>query len=177
MSSTNTGINYREKEFPMTDQDFQRIAKLAGQYTGIVLGEQKRDMVYGRIARRVRKLQLISFCSYLDYLEGNLKEELSNFINVITTNLTSFFRENHHFDYLYKNVLKEVKKRNSTNKKMRIWSAGCSTGMESYSIAMTLQKFGIPSDWDVKILATYLDSEVLAKTQAGIYSSTEVDGL
>ena len=177
MARTNTDINYREKEFPMTDQDFQRIAKLAGQYTGIVLGEQKRDMVYGRIARRVRKLQLVSFCSYLDYLEGNLKEELSNFINVITTNLTSFFRENHHFDYLLKTVLKEVKKKNGASKKVRIWSAGCSTGMEPYSIAMTLQKFGIPSDWDVKILATDLDSEVLAKATSAIYSSTEVDGL
>ena len=177
MARTNTDINYREKEFPMTDQDFQRIAKLAGQYTGIVLGEQKRDMVYGRIARRVRKLQLVSFCSYLDYLEGNLKEELSNFINVITTNLTSFFRENHHFDYLLKNVLPEIKLKNKASKRIRIWSAGCSSGQEPYSIAMTLHKFGMSAEWDVKLLATDLDSDVLAKARTAVYSSTDIDGL
>lgn len=161
----------------MTDKDFQRIAGLAGRYTGIVLGEQKRDMVYGRIARRVRKLQLDSFTKYLDFLEANLQEELSSFINVITTNLTSFFRENHHFDYLKKSLLTELKRKNSATKRIRIWSAGCSTGMEPYSIAMTLIKFGIASDWDVKILATDLDSDVLDKARAGVYSSTEVDGL
>ena len=177
MSSAKEAVNYREKEFPMTDKDFQRIADLAGRYTGIVLGEHKRDMVYGRIARRVRKLNLTSFTSYLDFLEMNLKQELSNFINVITTNLTSFFRENHHFEYLTKTVLPEVKRKNSTTKKLRVWSAGCSSGQEPYSIAMTLNKFGIPSDWDVKVLATDLDSEVLAKARAPVYSATDVDGL
>jgi len=161
----------------MTDKDFQRIAGLAGRYTGIVLGEQKRDMVYGRIARRVRKLKLDSFTRYLDFLEANIELELSDFINVITTNLTSFFRENHHFDYLQKTVLSEVKRKKSATKRIRIWSAGCSTGMEPYSIAMTLLKFGMASDWDVKILATDLDSDVLDKARTAVYSATEVDGL
>ena len=84
MPSAKAAVNYREKEFPMTDKDFQRIASLAGRYTGIVLGDHKRDMVYGRIARRVRKLNLSSFTAYLDYLEANTQQELSNFINVIT---------------------------------------------------------------------------------------------
>ena len=177
MSNTQTAVDYREKEFPMTSKDFERITDLAGRYTGIVLGEHKRDMVYGRIARRVRKLNLSSFTDYLDFLEANLQQELSNFINVITTNLTSFFRENHHFNYLYKTVLTELKRKNSASKRMRIWSAGCSTGMEPYSIAMTLIKFGMLSDWDVKILATDLDSEVLDKARAGVYSVNEIDGL
>jgi chemotaxis protein methyltransferase CheR len=177
MSNTKPAIDYREKEFPMTDNDFQRISDLAGRYTGIVLGIQKRDMVYGRIARRVRKLKLASFTLYLDFLEANIDKELSNFINVITTNLTSFFRENHHFEYLYKTVLKEIVRKNSESKRIRIWSAGCSTGMEPYSIAMTLLKYGGFSGWDVKLLATDLDSEVLEKARAGIYSSSEVDGL
>jgi chemotaxis protein methyltransferase CheR len=177
MSTTGLAIDHREKEFPMTDKDFQRIAGLAGRYTGIVLGEQKRDMVYGRIARRVRKLKLDSFTRYLDFLESNIEQELSDFINVITTNLTSFFRENHHFDYLQKTVLTEVKRKKSVTKRIRIWSAGCSTGMEPYSIAMTLLKFGMASDWDVKILATDLDSDVLDKARTAVYSSTEVDGL
>ena len=177
MSNTQTAVDYREKEFPMTSKDFERITDLAARYTGIVLGEHKRDMVYGRIARRVRKLNLSSFTDYLDFLEANLQQELSNFINVITTNLTSFFRENHHFNYLYKTVLTELKRKNSASKRMRIWSAGCSTGMEPYSIAMTLIKFGMLSDWDVKILATDLDSEVLDKARAGVYSVNEIDGL
>lgn len=170
-------VNYREKEFPMTDKDFQRIAELAGRYTGIVLGEHKRDMVYGRIARRVRKLNLDSFTRYLDFLEANPQQELSSFINVITTNLTSFFRENHHFDFLLQKVLPEIKRKNGQVKRMRIWSAGCSSGQEPYSIAMTLRKFALPSDWDIKVLATDLDSDVLAKAQAAIYSTSDVDGL
>lgn len=177
MPSAKSAVNYREKEFPMTDKDFQRIAGLAGQYTGIVLADHKRDMVYGRIARRVRKLNLTSFTSYLDFLEANLQKELSSFINVITTNLTSFFRENHHFDYLLKNVLPEIKRKNKVTKRMRIWSAGCSSGQEPYSIAMTLNKFGISAEWDVKVLATDLDSDVLAKARSAVYSSTDVDGL
>lgn len=177
MPSIKKAIDYGDKEFPMSDDDFSRIVKLAGRYTGIVLSDHKRDMVYGRIARRVRKLGLCSFTDYLNFLENNTEKELSNFINVITTNLTSFFREKHHFDYLLNTVLAEVKKKNSSTKRMRVWSAGCSSGQEPYSIAMTLKRFGIPTDWDVKILATDLDSDVLDKAKAAIYSSTDVDGL
>jgi chemotaxis protein methyltransferase CheR len=177
MSRDHVNTDYRNKEFPMTDKDFQRIAGLAGRYTGIVLGDHKRDMVYGRIARRVRKLNLFSFTHYLDYLEANTTQELSCFINVITTNLTSFFRENHHFDYLEKTVLPELRKKNATAKRLRIWSAGCSSGQEPYSIAMTLLKASMPGDWDIKILATDLDSDVLAKAKQAVYSIADVDGL
>jgi len=177
MSRDHVNTDYRNKEFPMTDKDFQRIAELAGRYTGIVLGDHKRDMVYGRIARRVRKLNLFSFTHYLDYLEANTTQELSCFINVITTNLTSFFRENHHFDYLEKTVLPELRKKNATAKRLRIWSAGCSSGQEPYSIAMTLLKASMPSDWDIKILATDLDSDVLAKAKQAVYSNADIDGL
>ena len=177
MSRDHVNTDYRNKEFPMTDKDFQRIAELAGRYTGIVLGDHKRDMVYGRIARRVRKLNLFSFTHYLDYLEANTTQELSCFINVITTNLTSFFREKHHFDYLEKTVLPELRKKNATAKRLRIWSAGCSSGQEPYSIAMTLLKASMPSDWDIKILATDLDSDVLAKAKQAVYSNADIDGL
>lgn len=166
-----------EKEFPMTNKDFNRIVSLAGKYTGIVLGEHKRDMVYGRIARLVRKNGMQTFSQYLDYLEQNPQCELSEFINAITTNLTSFFRENHHFEALEKQVLPEMKRKNSDNKRLRIWSAGCSTGPEPYSIAITLRRSAFPSDWDVKLLATDLDSNVLAKASSGIYPASEVDGL
>lgn len=177
MPTTHAAVDYREKEFPMTNKDFERIAELAGRYTGIVLGEHKRDMVYGRIARRVRKLNLMSFTLYLDFLEDNPQQELSSFINVITTNLTSFFRENHHFTFLEKTVLPEVRKKNSVAKRLRIWSAGCSSGQEPYSIAMVLSKFSISTDWDVKILATDLDSDVLEKASRAVYSNADIDGL
>lgn len=177
MSITHAVVDYREKEFPMTNKDFERIADLAGRYTGIVLGEHKRDMVYGRIARRVRKLNLMSFTHYLDFLEANPQQELSNFINVITTNLTSFFRENHHFGFLEKTALPEVRKKNSAAKRIRIWSAGCSSGQEPYSIAIVLNKLSISADWDVKILATDLDSDVLEKASNAVYSTADIDGL
>jgi len=166
-----------EKEFPMTNKDFKRIVSLASKYTGIVLGEHKRDMVYGRIARLVRKNRMQKFADYLDYLEANPDRELSEFINAITTNLTSFFRENHHFDVLEKQVFPELKRKNSDSKRLRIWSAGCSTGPEPYSIGITLKRSVFPSDWDVKLLATDLDSNVLAKAASGVYPSSEVDGL
>lgn len=177
MPSSTASINYGDKEFPMTDEDFKRIVHLSGRYTGIVLSDHKRDMVYGRIARRVRKLGLSTFSDYLNYLEQNTTAELSNFINVITTNLTSFFRENHHFEYLQSTVLPEIKRKNISTKRLRVWSAGCSSGQEPYSIAMTLRKYGIPSDWDTKILATDLDSDVLSKAKESVYSSTDIDGL
>lgn len=177
MANDSEKTDHRDKEFPMTDKDFQRISELAGRYTGIVLGDHKRDMVYGRIARRVRKLNLFSFIDYLDYLEANITQELSSFINVITTNLTSFFRENHHFEYLEKTVLPELREKNSTAKRIRIWSAGCSSGQEPYSIAMTLLKAPMPTGWDVKILATDLDSDVLIKAKNAVYSITDIDGL
>lgn len=161
----------------MTNKDFKRIVSLAGKYTGIVLGEHKRDMVYGRIARLVRKNRMQKFADYLDFLEANPERELSEFINAITTNLTSFFRENHHFEVLEKKVLPELKRKNSDSKRLRIWSAGCSTGPEPYSIAITLKRNAFPSDWDVKLLATDLDSNVLAKAASGVYPSSEVDGL
>lgn len=177
MANDSEKTDHRDKEFPMTDKDFQRISELAGRYTGIVLGDHKRDMVYGRIARRVRKLNLFSFTDYLDYLEANITQELSSFINVITTNLTSFFRENHHFDYLEKTVFPELRVKNSAAKRMRIWSAGCSSGQEPYSIAMTLLKTPMPSGWDIKILATDLDSDILTKAKNAVYSIQDIDGL
>lgn len=174
---TSAAAGQGDKEFLMTDQDFKRIVDLSGKYTGIVLGEHKKDMVYGRIARRIRKLAHSSFSQYLNFLEANPDQELSEFINAITTNLTSFFRENHHFKYLESDVLPGYRKKNATRKKLRVWSAGCSTGQEPYSIAITLKKFAFPTDWDVKVLATDLDSNVLDKAANGVYSGSDVDGL
>ncbi|MBH0056891.1 protein-glutamate O-methyltransferase CheR [Pseudoalteromonas sp. SWXJZ94C] len=164
------------KAFLFTDKDFKEIASLVYNACGIVLGEHKREMVYSRLARRIRELKLADFKTYLEYLKKHKDREFDAFINSITTNLTSFFRENHHFEFIKAQLAPTLLKANKQSKRIRIWSAGCSTGEEPYSLAMTLQEL-FPSDWDVKILATDLDSNVLTKAQNGIYTAANVNGL
>ena len=164
------------KEFLLTDQEFEHIANIVYDACGIVLGSHKREMVYSRLARRIRVHNFASFAEYLAYLEQNKKTEFSHFINAITTNLTSFFREPYHFDYLRETLIPHILEQNKASKRVRVWSAGCSTGEEPYSIAMTLSN-RFPSNWDVKILATDLDSNVLAKARQGEYSENAITGL
>ena len=169
----------REREFLFTDRDFNRIRQLVSQHTGISLSEAKRDMVYSRLARRLREVGMQDFGSYCALIDSPAGEtELLNFTNAITTNLTSFFREPHHFDYLQKTLLPELLKKNAHTRRLRIWSAGCSTGEEPYSLAIAIREV-VPetSDWDIKILATDLDSNVLAKGKSGIYDAERVSGL
>ncbi len=164
------------KEFLFTDDDFKKVSEKVYNSCGIVLGEHKREMVYSRLARRVRSLQLSNFKQYLEYLEAHHNQEFSDFINAITTNLTAFFREQHHFDYLQTQIFPKLLIANKDTRRVRIWSAGCSTGEEPYSLAMVLSGV-FPRDWDVKILATDLDSNVLAKAQSGTYTAANVNGL
>jgi chemotaxis protein methyltransferase CheR len=165
-------------DFVLTDAHFQRICALVHQHTGIALSDAKRQMVYGRLARRLRALKLSSFAHYVDLLESGDATELQEFSNAITTNLTSFFRESHHFDYLAQHVLPEVVERRATGGRLRIWSCACSTGEEPYSIAMVLREHqrqlaGI----DARILATDLDSNVLATGAAGVYGAERLQSL
>jgi len=164
------------KEFLFTDRDFKEIATLVYNACGIVLGEHKREMVYSRIARRIRERKLTDFRTYLAYLNSHKDQEFDAFINALTTNLTSFFRESHHFDYLKEQLVPALLVQNKDSRRVRIWSAGCSTGEEPYSLAMALHEL-FPSNWDVKILATDLDSNVLKKAHAGVYSAANVNGL
>lgn len=164
-----------EREFPMTDANFAIISDLAHNYTGIVLGPHKRDMVYGRLARRTRSLGLSNFDQYCGLISDPLSKEISFFINAITTNLTSFFRESHHFDYLRETVLPELKKKNLHSKRLRIWSAGSSTGEEPYSLSIVMNECMDMKQWDCKILATDLDSNVVAHGQQGVYDIARVD--
>lgn len=163
-----------DHEFEFTDVDFARIQGLVYSHAGISLSDAKRNLVYSRLARRLRRLNLTTFAAYTDYLQTHLDTELTDFLNAITTNLTSFFRENHHFETLRRLVLPELM-RNSARRRIRIWSAGCSTGEEPYSIAMTVKE-AVPesSGWDVKILATDLDTNVLQKARDGIYDEERV---
>ncbi len=167
-----------EREFHFTEKDFKHISRLVGERTGIVLSDAKRQMVYGRLSRRLRQLKLEKFSDYLELLTSGDEEELVNFTNAITTNLTAFFRENHHFEYLKKTVIPEVLKANARSKRIRIWSAGCSSGEEPYSIAMCVREL-VPKSagWDIKILATDLDSNMVQRGKEGIYTAERVEGL
>ncbi len=160
----------REREYQLSDGEFAEIRRLVREHTGISLADSKRELVYSRLVRRLRRLRLGTFREYLDVLARGEAAELEEFSNAITTNLTSFFREPHHFEFLAETVLPLLEKRNAATRRLRIWSAGCSTGEEPYSIAITLQEqMARFRGWDVRVLATDLDSQVLAHATAGRY--------
>jgi len=167
-----------DREFTFSTKDFDRVRSFILDETGITLSEGKKNMVYGRLSRRLRQTGLSSFSEYIDFASQDKSDEKVDFINAITTNLTSFFREEHHFEYLKNTVIPQLLKENARTKKIRIWSAGCSTGEEPYSIAMALYE-SIPNieNWDVKILATDLDTNVLAHGRTGIYDEERITGL
>jgi chemotaxis protein methyltransferase CheR len=168
----------RAREFAFGNEDFEALRKLVKEITGINLSDQKRELVYGRLARRLRALHLRTFAEYRNLLASDGGREIAELCNAITTNLTSFFRESHHFDYLREQVLQPLAANRAGQRRVRIWSAGCSTGEEAYSLAMTVvESFPDLRTWDVKILATDLDSDVLAKAQRGMYNADRVRGI
>lgn len=169
-------MQQKKREFEYTFEDFDFLRKLSNQHSGILVPDDKFDMFYSRLSRRIRTLGLADFKQYCQYLSDNHDLEFTDFINAVTTNLTAFFRENHHFEFLRGTVIPDLLKKNQHSKMIKVWSAGCSTGEEPYSIAMTLME-SVPSDWQIKILATDLDTEVLAKAASGVYSEDRIDGL
>ncbi|MFN2329045.1 MAG: protein-glutamate O-methyltransferase CheR [Chromatocurvus sp.] len=165
----------RDSEFQLTDSDFSFIKQFIAGQAGIELSEAKRNLVYSRLVRRLRVLKLPSFSAYCRYLDTGDEEELEHCVNALTTNLTSFFREAHHFDFLKRELLPALM-REKRNKELRVWSAGCSTGEEPYSIAMVLAE-NIPEDWTLRVLATDLDSSVVATGEAGQYTLERITGI
>jgi chemotaxis protein methyltransferase CheR len=164
-------------EFAFTAADFQTIARKVQDRTGIVLGATKRNLVYGRLGRRLRILGCDSFEAYLALLDGpDAETEHAAMINAITTNLTGFFREPHHFQTLGNEMLPELVRSPHHGRRLRIWSAGCSSGEEPYSIAMTVLK-ALPSqpEWDALILATDIDTNMIAAGRAGIYDAARAE--
>ena len=166
----------KAREFKFTVDDFNFLRKLSNDHSGIQVPDERFDMFYSRLSKRIRKLGLDDFKAYCQYLKDDPEAEFTNFINAITTNLTAFFREMHHFDYVRDVVIPEVLIRNKSSKQIRVWSAGCSTGEEPYSLAITLLE-NVPSDWDIKILATDLDTNVLQTASEGIYTEDRVSDL
>ncbi|MGB2831597.1 MAG: CheR family methyltransferase [Methylotenera sp.] len=159
------------REFDFTAQDFARVRKLIYQHAGISLSEAKTDMVYSRVGRRLRILGYATFKEYLDNLENiNSADEWEAFTNALTTNLTSFFREEHHFPILAEHLV-------SLKKPIRIWCSAASTGEEPYTIAMTAcEAFGTMKP-PVEIIATDIDTNVLATAARGVYPYERVSKL
>ena len=159
-------------DYELTDSQFHRIRALVREHTGIALSDAKRQLVYGRLSRRLRALKLDSFGEYIQLLEQGVAAELEEFTNAITTNLTSFFREPHHFEYLASDVLPQIVARDDGARRARIWCCAASTGEEPYSIGMVLREAAtLLSGFDIKVLATDLDSAVLATAASGIYNA------
>ncbi|WP_233993135.1 protein-glutamate O-methyltransferase CheR [Thiomicrorhabdus sp. Milos-T2] len=165
-----------EREFDFKDQDFGRVKTIVYDFAGIDLNDSKKNLVYNRLSKRIRFLNMQSFSEYLDFVDSQGEAEFVHLINAITTNLTFFFRENHHFDYLAKTVIPGLVESNSSSKKIRIWSAGCSTGEEPYSIAIVLKE-SMPPGWDAKVIATDLDSNVVNTGQMGVYKTDRLKGV
>lgn len=160
------------REFEFADRDFRRICDLIYQRVGISLAPAKRDMVYGRLSRRLRALGLRSFQDYLDQLESQGGDEWQAFTNALTTNLTAFFREPHHFEKLDA----ELRARTGQGT-LQLWSCAASTGEEPYSMAITAcEAFGTLKP-PVRILATDVDTQVLATASKGVYAIDRVSGL
>lgn len=170
MSST------RPREFQFTDEDFESIRKLMLERTGISLGRAKQPMVYSRLARRLRELGMDSFRAYTERLRQDVDGEFTELVAALSTNVTSFFREAHHFRYLRDEILPVLQARKRDP--IRIWSAGCSTGEEPYSIAMTLCEALSPTELrQAHLLATDISEAALDEARRAIYPMEEVRGL
>ena len=167
-------------KFELSDEEFEQFRRIIYRSTGIHLSKKKKTLVISRLSKRLRALNLADFSQYYRYLKENhnSSDELVHMINRITTNKTEFFRERSHFDFLREDLLPHmIKKADKSGiaRRLRIWSAGCSTGEEPYSIAMTIQEaFRGKQGWDIKILATDVDTEVLRKGITGVYSPNKV---
>jgi len=165
------------REFEFSDADFRSLAQYAYEQAGIALSDTKRNLVYSRLSRRLRALEMTSFREYRAYLAANASE-LESFINAISTNLTKFFREAHHFDHFRSHVAVPFVQaaHGKVGHRLRVWSAGCSTGEEPYSIAVVLKREIRDIDrHDVRILATDIDTEVIAKGARGEYPANSID--
>ena len=165
-----------DREFVLTDKDFQTLRELVNYHTGISLSDAKRELVYSRLTRRLRRLNMRTFTEYCDLLKDDASSnEIIQFTNAVTTNLTSFFREPHHFEFFGTQLLPELVATKTDAKRFRFWSAGCSTGEEPYTLAMCInENLSYYNNYDIKILATDLDSDVIDTGIRGIYHYDKV---
>jgi chemotaxis protein methyltransferase CheR len=169
MTHAGEAMSHASREFPFTAEHFRVISDRIYRFSGIRLPEAKREMVYARLARRLRSLGIGSFDDYIRFLELE-PAEWEHCTNALTTNVTSFYREEHHF-----NTLGEYASQNPAGRPFRVWSAGCSTGEEPYTIAMCLTE-ALPQA-NFTVLASDLDTQVLAAAGEGVYPLQSVSKL
>ncbi|MHC5059829.1 MAG: CheR family methyltransferase [Planctomycetota bacterium] len=166
-------------ELVLTDREFRSVSDLVYEHCGINLHEGKKELVRARLAKRLRLLKIRSFSEYIKYLvKDTTGTEFTNLIDAISTNLTSFFREKQHFEYLGNVFLPALlsRKRNKRDFRIRTWSAGCSSGEEPYSIAITLlDSVAGQGSWDVKVLATDINTQILDTARAGLYDKKRIE--
>lgn len=160
----------------MGDAEFDALRSITYELTGIRLDNSKRSMLYARIVRRLRALGIHSFQAYIDEVKRPNSAELGTFVNTVTTNLTYFFREPHHFDVLAKAAIPDLQHQHS-NSTLRIWSSASSSGEEPYSIAIVLAELGLIGGQDYRLLATDLDTNMVEKTAQGRFNLSSARGL
>lgn len=167
------GLNDIEVE--LSNDEFDALRHYLSECAGIEIPDGKKSLITARLSRRLHALGMRNFAEYLALLRCDHSDENQSFINSVTTNVTSFFREGHHFDDL-RDVLMAA--RAEGRERIRIWSAGCSNGKEAYSIGMVArQVFGTDMSVDLKILATDIDTDALEYAHNGVYSDEEIEGL
>lgn len=168
-------MNTREES--ISNADFGRLRSLIYEQSGISLNADKKTMLELRVKRRLRSLHLDSFAEYCEYLFGphGQKEEIVHLLDVVSTNKTDFFREPEHFTFLAEKAIPELMARNESGRPLLIWSAGCSTGEEPYTLAMVLKEWGaVNPGFRFRVLATDISNTVLAKAGRGVFSSEVV---
>ncbi|MQY43878.1 methyltransferase domain-containing protein [Epibacterium sp. SM1969] len=172
-------IDPKGQEFALTDADFEVVAQYAHKHFGLAMSSSKKPLVSSRLARRLRHLKINRFKDYIAQLEGpNAGAERNELLSLLTTNVTHFFREPHHFDTLRDEVFQPALDKVRRGGRLRVWSAGCSTGQEPYSIAMLLKSMCPDADkLDAKILGTDIDPVVVRKAQAAQYPTDELSQL
>lgn len=171
--------DFAQSEFEMSSRDFKQIAATLHAESGIYIPESKTALVYSRLAKRLRALGLASFRDYCSLIAGqDGVEERQRMIAALTTNVTAFFREPHHFDHLKNSVAPALVAAAQRGERVRLWSSACSSGQEPYSVALALLSLA-PSlaNYDVKILATDIDPNVVASGERGIYSASALAGV
>lgn len=171
---------FAKETIELTETDFTKFSRLVYDQSGISLHDGKKELVKARLGKRIRQGNFRSFRDYYDFVVSDpTGEELIQLLNSISTNFTHFFRENQHFDYLKQEVVPVLKKNmESSRRKIRVWSAGCSTGEEPYTIAITLlEARGSGAGWVPEILATDLSTKVLGFARCGIYERKKTQTL
>ena len=162
-------------ELALSDQDFDKLRQIIYSYAGIVIGPEKRSMMRARLQKRVAALKLGSMAEYLKLVSGTFGSiEREKFISSLTTNVTSFFRESHHFSLLTETILPPLA---AKDQRINIWSAGCSSGQEPYSIAMTIHDRMPLLAPQVRITASDIDTTILATARNAIYKPAEMTGV